>query len=201
MAGYSGSMELLEVYDSQLVPLGNAIYRTRKEFVEELTIVFKKYYKQIAEGKEEVDLRYSSQLEQAEYEMLIRQSQKKDIAVQHTSVGIHKDDLELSMNAVPIKKTGSQGQQKTFLVALKLAQFEFLKKVKGVTPILLLDDIFDKFDVDRVKQILKLVAHESFGQILITHTNEERMRQLLSDFHGAYSLFKVEDNRVNTIQS
>lgn len=198
MAGYSGSAELLEVYDDQLAPLGTFIHQKRSDFVAQLTEVFKKYYAIISGGNEQVELGYHSQLNESDFQWLIKQSFSKDRIVQHTSVGIHKDDLELKMNDLAIKKIGSQGQQKTFLVALKLAQFDFLKQVKGLKPLLLLDDIFDKFDVDRVKHLIELVSKDSFGQIFITHTNEERMRNLLKDFHGSYNLYKV-DKEVITI--
>lgn len=199
--GHTGALELLEVYNQQLVPLANSIYNAREDFVSHLTKVFKRYYALISESKEEVGLNYVSQLRNASFEHLIKKSQNSDLAAQHTTIGIHRDDLELTMNDMPIKKIGSQGQQKTFLVSLKLAQFEFLNQVKGIKPLLLLDDIFDKFDADRVMQILNLVSEDSFGQIFITHTNELRMKELLKDFHGAYSLFRVENGDVININS
>lgn len=196
MRGFSGSSELLDVYDEQLAPLADVVYAARSNFVSELSEVFKKYYALISDDKEEVSLRYNSPLSEASLADLLKQNHSKDMYAQRTTTGVHKDDLELEMNGMPIKKIGSQGQQKTFLVSLKLAQFEFLKHVKGITPVLLLDDIFDKFDADRVLQILHLVAKDSFGQIFITHTNEARMRELLQDFHGAYALFRVDNGQV-----
>lgn len=199
MRGHSSAGDLLQVYDDQLEPLASLIYQRRKNFVDELTEVFKKYYALISDEKEDVGLDYLSQLQDESMGELLRQNRQKDLYAQRSSVGVHKDDLVLEMNGMPIKKIGSQGQQKTFLVSLKLAQFEFLKKVKGIKPVLLLDDIFDKFDADRVMQILHLVAEDSFGQIFITHTNEGRMKELLKNFHGAYSLFKVENGQVTNI--
>jgi DNA replication and repair protein RecF len=196
MRGYSGATDLLSIYNDQLAPLAKSIYNVRAKFVQELTEVFKKYYALISNAKEVVELEYVSQLNDTSMEILLAKSINKDMAVQHTTVGIHKDDLELKMNGNSIKKIGSQGQQKTFLVSLKLAQFEFLKKIKKIKPVLLLDDIFDKFDVGRVMEILNLVSDKSFGQILITHTNEHRMNELLKSFHGSYSLFRVKDGQV-----
>jgi DNA replication and repair protein RecF len=195
------SDELLEIYNEQLIPVGNRIFEKRRNFVSMLTPVFKHYYFAISEGKENVDLVYSSQLTDNSFEDLILKSQRNDIQGQTTSSGVHKDDLELIMDANSIRKIGSQGQQKTFLVALKLAQFDFIRKIKNITPILLLDDIFDKFDVNRVMQILHLVSDDNFGQIFITHTNESRMRELLSGFPESFTLFRVENNNVIPVNS
>ena len=123
-------------------------------------------------------------------------AREKDLLLQYTTTGIHKDDLILNLNGTHIKLTGSQGQQKTYLVSLKLAQFEFLKEVNKILPLLLLDDIFDKFDASRVRQILKLVGDKSFGQIFITHTNLERMNIILKELDIDHKLFLVEDRKV-----
>lgn len=201
MRVHTGSKDLLEVYNNQIVPLGSLINKQRKEFVDKLSPVFKQFYKLISEGKESVDINYISKLNDKDFGDLLVDHQHKDLMSQYTTVGIHKDDLELIMDGTPIKKTGSQGQQKTFLVALKLAQFSFLKEIRGIPPLLLLDDIFDKFDLGRVRQILHLVADKSFGQIFITHTNEERMKKLLEEFENNYYLYKVEAGNINKIES
>lgn len=200
LGGRTSGNDLLEIYNNQLIPLAENIHKTRTRFVDELTKVFQNYYSLISQEKEQVSLEYASQLNDNKYGDLLRKFYQKDLAAQYTCMGIHKDELILKMNDLPIKKIGSQGQQKTFLVALKLAQFDFLKTVKEIKPILLLDDIFDKFDVDRVAQILELVADESFGQIFITHTNEERMRKLLSNFHSSHKLFKVDSGQVTSLK-
>ena len=192
----SGGKDLLEVYDEQLIPLGTKIYSKRNEFIDELVPVFKNFYSTISEGKENVDLRYQSHLSDKNFDEILAMSHQNDLMSQTTTKGIHKDDLELILDDNPIKKIGSQGQQKTFLVALKMAQFSFISKIKNITPILLLDDIFDKFDVNRVKQILHLVSDDDFGQIFITHTNEQRMIELLSDFPESYTLFNVKNNSI-----
>lgn len=188
--------DLLEIYTEQLIPAGIRIFEKRKSLLNELVPIFKDFYSSISQDKEIVDLKYISQLSNSDFGELLSKSIRNDIQMQTTTTGIHKDDLELMMGENSIRKIGSQGQQKTFLVALKLAQFSFIRKVKNITPLLLLDDIFDKFDVHRVKQILHLVSDENFGQIFITHTNETRMRELLSDFPENYSIFRVENNNV-----
>ena len=191
--------ELFDVYTEQLIPLGETIYQERKLFVEKLTPIFQHYYNTISDQKELVAIEYRSNLDENSFEHLLKQTIRRDKSAQHTTNGIHKDDLELTLNGQPMKRIASQGQQKTFLVALKLAQFAFLKEIKNIDPVLLLDDIFDKFDEMRVKQILKLVASNDFGQIFITHHNQERMQDLLRDFDGHYSLFKVQNNEVENL--
>ncbi len=201
MGRHSGSSDLLSIYDEQLIPLGEIIHKGRKDFVSKLVPVFKKFYERISRGKEIVDIQYSSQLYDGNFSELLKQNHRKDLIAQHTSIGVHKDDLNLLMHETPIKKTGSQGQQKTFLVALKLAQFSFLNEINQIPPILLLDDIFDKFDGTRVMEILHIVSDEEFGQIFITHTNEIRMRELLKELSGSYSLFHVAEGKINLIDS
>jgi len=183
--------DLLDIFDEQLIELGNAIFSQRKQFIHDYIPVFHNYYSVISGGEESVELVYLSQLNSENFAEQLKNSRERDLAVQFTSVGIHKDDLVLNLNGTSIRKIGSQGQQKTYLVSLKLAQFEFLKQVNKVLPILLLDDVFDKFDANRVKKILKLVADESFGQIFITHTNMDRMKALLDELGNNYKLFVV----------
>lgn len=191
LQGGNTQLDLLDIFDNQLIELGNEIYSERKKFIKEFTPVFNKYYSDISGGEESVELVYQSQLNSGEFEGKLRSCRNKDMVVQFTTTGIHKDDLVLNLNGTSIKRIGSQGQQKTYLVSLKLAQFEFLKKVNKVLPILLLDDVFDKFDSHRVKQIIQLVADESFGQIMITHTNMERMKVLLKELDVDHKLFHV----------
>jgi len=195
--GETASMsELLDIFDEQLIGLCNEIYKVRKNFIEKFTPVFNHYYQFISSGNEQVELIYQSQLNDGDFKDIIRNAREKDLLLQYTTTGIHKDDLILNLNGTHIKLTGSQGQQKTYLVSLKLAQFEFLKEVNKILPLLLLDDIFDKFDASRVRQILKLVGDKSFGQIFITHTNLERMNIILKELDIDHKLFLVEDRKV-----
>lgn len=197
--GRGHGSDLLDVYDQQLAPLGMSIHEQRNKFVEQLSPIFQDFYSKISNGNELVSLRYNSQLSEKDYSELLMACRTKDCMVQHTSCGVHKDDLELLMDNVAIKKIGSQGQQKTFLLALKLAQFKFISEVKKVAPILLLDDIFDKFDQHRVREILNIVSSDNFGQIFITHTNELRMKEMLQEFEDNYALFLVDNKKIKPV--
>ena len=154
--------------------------------------IFKERYKVISNGNEVVNLSYKSDLFEDSLLTLLNKNLNKDKALQYTSVGIHKDDLKFEIENYPIKKFGSQGQQKSFLIALKLAQFDFIKAQSGVTPILLLDDIFDKLDENRVSQIIALVDNENFGQIFITDTHPERTENAVKQVHQTYQIFNLK---------
>jgi len=186
--------DTLDIWDEQLIHLGSDIYQKRVQFTRELVPVFQKFYNTISNERENVRLEYSSQLQEEGMRKLLTDNMEKDRILQYTAVGVHKDDLFLTIEGHPIKKSGSQGQQKTFLVALKFAQFEFIKKIKEFPPILLLDDIFDKFDQQRVGQIIHLVSDNNFGQIFITDTSEERLLNILNERKIDYRLFKVQEN-------
>lgn len=193
------SYELLDVFDRQLVEYGSEIYKKRVEFIGEFIPVFNRYYQFISGGHEPVELIYQSQLNEGDFSEKLKQARHKDIVLKYSTVGIHKDDLILNLDGEQIKRIGSQGQQKTYLVSLKFAQFEFLQKHKGFPPLLLLDDVFDKLDIKRVRQILKLVNDNSFGQIFITHTNLDRMKGILDELNIDHKLFSVYSGKVNTI--
>lgn len=183
--------ELLDIFDAQLVELGNRIYVERKKFIQKFIPVFERLYGFISKGNESVELLYESQLNNGDFANLLKKARPRDLMLQHSSCGIHRDDLVLHLEGRAIKKTGSQGQQKTYLVSLKLAQFEFLMAENNISPLLLLDDVFDKFDEDRVRQILKLVVDDSYGQIFITHTNLDRMKSILKELNIEHKLFYV----------
>lgn len=183
--------DTLAVYDDQLSQRSTALYEKRKAFMETFIPVFNTRYQDISEGNERVDLEYESQLHQNSHKALLESSLEKDKILQYTSTGIHKDDINFLLEAQPIKKFGSQGQQKTFLIALKLAQFDFLKKQTGGAPLLLLDDAFDKLDQKRVTQIISLVDQNDFGQIFLTDTHEERTLNALHSLKSSYELFKL----------
>ena len=183
--------DTLAVYNDQLSQRSTALYEKRKAFMETFIPVFNTRYQDISEGNERVDLEYESQLHQNSHNALLESSLEKDKILQYTSTGIHKDDINFLLEAQPIKKFGSQGQQKTFLIALKLAQFDFLKKQTGGAPILLLDDAFDKLDQKRVTQIISLVDQNDFGQIFLTDTHEERTLNALHSLKSSYELFKL----------
>ena len=186
----------LSVYNEQLILYGTQIYEKRKEFLKEFVPIFNEKYQIISNDKEHVSLHYKSQLEDLSFEELLKRNLEKDKILQYTSVGVHKDDLSFEIGTYPVKKFGSQGQQKSYLIALKLAQFEFIKRQSNITPILLLDDIFDKLDEQRVAQIIELVNKDEFGQIFITDTHFERTETVVKQSNKPYEIFnlsKLED--------
>jgi len=190
------NIETIEIWDEQLIKLGTSIYNKRVKFIKELLPVFQKYYEFISDGNEKVKLIYNSQLHDFDFAELLTNSIERDRILQYTTTGTHKDDLIFKLDDFLIKKNGSQGQQKTFLVALKLAQFDYMKNIYGFKPILLLDDVFDKFDLLRVKQIIKLVADNNFGQIFITDTHRERVKNILNESSIEYRLYNVIDGNI-----
>ncbi|EGV44291.1 DNA replication and repair protein RecF [Bizionia argentinensis JUB59] len=183
--------DTLEVYNTQLDQYGHEIHDKRQAFLEDFIPIFKARYQAISNGNESVELVYESDLANEQLETLLRNVINKDKAIQYTSVGIHKDDLIFNISEHPIKKFGSQGQQKSFLIALKLAQFDFIKSKSHVNPILLLDDIFDKLDEQRVSQIIKLVDDENFGQLFISDTHADRTEAVIKQVHQSYEMFKL----------
>ncbi|MGK0414315.1 MAG: DNA replication and repair protein RecF [Polaribacter sp.] len=181
----------LSVYDDQLSEYGARIYQVRKDFLEAFIPIFNEKYQIISGDKEKVNLNYKSQLHDFVMTDLLKKSLMKDKIVQYTTSGIHKDDLSFEIGEYPIKKFGSQGQQKSYLIALKLAQFDFIKQQSNMLPILLLDDIFDKLDENRVSQIIDLVNNDDFGQIFITDTHAERTENILKKGDKPYQIFKL----------
>lgn len=181
----------LEIYDDPITKSGTQIYKKRKNFVEKLNPIVQSFYEIISGGKESVSVVYESHLLEDSFENLLRESLDRDRMLTYTSKGIHKDDLLFDMDSVLIKKIGSQGQQKSFLISLKLAQMSLVKELTGKTPILLLDDIFDKLDDIRVAQLIKLVNQENFGQIFITDTHRERTENVVKKINEESIIFEV----------
>ena len=187
----------IEIYDNELIKYGSELYKKRKVFINEFAPIFLDRYKHIIgrsdlqNYSEEVSLLYKSQLDKVSFKELLSENIARDRIVQFTSVGTHKDDLSFKLNGYSIKKIGSQGQQKSFLIALKLAQFEFIKKHSNLKPLLLLDDIFDKLDDERVGQLIDLVNNENFGQIFISDTHLERTKELIKRTEQSYKLFEL----------
>lgn len=183
--------QTLEVYNEQLNTYASEIFVIRDAFLKSFIPIFKLRYDAISNQSEDVKLSYQSDLFEDNLKALLKSNINKDKLLQYTSVGIHKDDLKFEIENYPIKKFGSQGQQKSFLIALKLAQFDFIKEQSGVTPILLLDDIFDKLDELRVAQIIQLVDDDHFGQIFISDTHAERTENVVKQIHQSYKIFKL----------
>ncbi|MBT8307895.1 MAG: DNA replication/repair protein RecF [Maribacter sp.] len=191
VANHTFDATTLAIYDEQLHTHGTEIFKKRLGFIEAFIPIFKEQYTVISGGNEEVTLSYDSKLLDGDLLGLLAQNIEKDRILQYTSVGIHKDDLSLQIANHPIKKFGSQGQQKSFLIALKFAQFHFIKEQAKTTPILLLDDIFDKLDESRVAQIVGMVENENFGQIFISDTHAERTEEIVKNIHQSYKIFKL----------
>ncbi len=181
--------DTISIYDEQLSNLGQKIHFKRSQFIADFFPVFNKHHQIITDSNETVQMVYESQLNSKNLLSLLEENINKDRVLQYTSVGIHKDDLLFEINHFPIKKFGSQGQQKSFLIALKLAQFEFVKKQSGEKPILLLDDIFDKLDESRVTKIVSMVNADEFGQIFISDTHLERTEAIVKSTQQSYKLF------------
>lgn len=191
VANHTFDPNTLAIYNEQLHTLGTEIHQKRVAFVTSFIPIFKEQYAHISEKEEEIMLSYESQLLDKGLLELLEATVDKDRAIQYTSVGIHKDDLNFTIAGHPIKKFGSQGQQKSFLIALKLAQFHFIKEQAKTTPILLLDDIFDKLDEKRVSQIVALVDNDSFGQIFISDTHAERTENVVKNIRQSYKIFTL----------
>ncbi len=192
-AGGGFDRQMLGIWERQMLKPSDTIYQSRKDFVDEIIPVFQQYYDHISEEREKVKLQYRSQLLKMPLKELFEHNIEKDRIMRYTTSGIHRDDLLLGMNDYPVKDIGSQGQQKSYMVALKLAKFEYIRNKGGIKPILLMDDIFDKFDEKRVSQIIELVSENRFGQIFITDTHKDRMQSVLSDINIEYRLFSIDD--------
>ncbi|MBD3582469.1 DNA replication/repair protein RecF [Flavobacterium selenitireducens] len=183
--------ETLVIYDEQLDVLAQPIFEKRRDFLEQFLPIFNEYHQTISNSSENVQIVYQSHLSQHGMLALLGDHVQRDRALQYTSVGIHKDDLSFEIDGHPIKKFGSQGQQKSFLIALKLAQFEFVKKQSGQKPILLFDDIFDKLDETRVSKIVEMVDNDAFGQLFISDTHPERTEAIVKQTHQSYKIFNL----------
>lgn len=189
--------ELMEVWEEIMAMAGEVVYRKRKEFVNEFIPVFQTFYSSISQGQEQVNLSYESHADNGNLLQQLKDNRQRDRIMGYSLKGVHKDDLVMQLDSYPIKREGSQGQNKTFLIALKLAQFDFLRRTgSNTTPLLLLDDIFDKLDASRVEQIVKLVSGNRFGQIFITDTNRDHLDKILEKVHGEYKVFSVEQGNV-----
>ncbi|MBL0104013.1 MAG: DNA replication/repair protein RecF [Bacteroidetes bacterium] len=189
-------IDSLSIWDEQLIPLGNRIFDVRKEFVEAMLPIFRHYYNFISGGKEEVEIRYDSYLVDDTFSVQLANALEKDRIMQYTTVGTHKDDLLFMIGGFPAKRFASQGQQKSFLVALKLAQFDYMAKQKGMKPILLLDDIYDKLDDKRISRLMELVSKHNFGQIFITDTHTERVLEIFDRIQVDIKCFFLQGGNI-----
>lgn len=190
--------DLLLIMSEQMCGLANYIHEKRADFVNRIAPIFQNYYDRISSSKEIVKIQYESQLNKFDFMELTQNNLIKDTVLKHTSTGIHRDNLEFILSNYPIRKEGSQGQQKSYLIALKMAQFDFIKNASGIRPILLLDDIFDKLDAQRVQQIIHMVSEVHFGQIFITDTDKSHIDSILEELNlnKESTLFYVENGKI-----
>jgi len=191
-----GGDELLDTFGERLSVNASYIYEKRRLFIEEFLPFVSKYYSMVSGATESVGIKYRSDIEHGELSALLSRYKERDLALRYTSAGIHRDDLIFTMGEYPIKTYGSQGQQKSFLVSLKLAQFEIMKRMGGKKPILLLDDVFDKLDINRVEALLDMVSSDSFGQIFITDSNKVRAEKILDKIGGESCVYEMGSGRV-----
>lgn len=188
--------DMLQIYDRQLIEHGQVVYQGRRELTERMRPVVSQFYRLLSGDREQVELTYKSELGDRSFAEVLLASRDRDRVNQFTTSGIHRDDLQLRIGGYPLRKYGSQGQQKSFLIALKLAQYALVAESLGEKPILLLDDLFDKLDAGRVEQLIRLVAGGGFGQILITDCNEGRLHAILDRTGCTYTLLRVENGTV-----
>lgn len=190
-ANHTFNQDTIDIYNEQMHTFGTSIFGKRMAFLEEFLPIFLERYKSISSGNESLNLKYESQLKEDHLLNLLQSNITKDKISQYTNFGIHKDDLIFEIDGHPIKKFGSQGQQKSYLIALKLAQFDFIKTHSKDNPILLLDDIFDKLDETRVEHLITLVDNENFGQLFISDTHAERTEEVIKKVHQTYKMFPL----------
>lgn len=189
----------LEVIDMRMAALAEPVYRARKAFVEELRPIVREYYKAVSGGSEDIDIEYDTELSKAGLDQLLAASFDKDRVLKYTTAGLQRDDLLFTMNGHPIRRCGSQGQQKSFLVSLKFSQYEIMKKKYGFAPILLLDDVFDKLDMGRISNLLQMVASNDFGQIFITDSNKVRMSGIVDGLTQDRAYYETVDGTFKRI--
>ena len=190
-------IDVISIWEEQMASAGEHIYKCRDAFVKEMVPIFQRYYETISGNQEKVALNYISHCQRGPLLEVIQRDRFKDRAVGYSLHGVHRDDLEFMLGDHLMKREGSQGQNKTFVISLKLAQFDFLKRTNSkTTPLLLLDDIFDKLDAGRVEQIVNLVAGDEFGQIFITDTNRDHLDQILSASSHDYRIFHVDNGDI-----
>jgi DNA replication and repair protein RecF len=181
----------LEIWDAPMEQLGEKIYERRLVFVDSFIPIFEKYYQTIGAETETVQMVYRSDFGKGAFTSLLQSNLRKDLAYQYSTVGIHKDDLLFSLNGNPVKKYGSQGQQKSYVIALRLAQYEYIAEICNQKPVLLLDDIFDKLDSTRILKLIDLVSSDFFGQVIITDTESERLELIFKERNAEFRIFDI----------
>ncbi|MGM9803729.1 MAG: DNA replication/repair protein RecF [Muribaculaceae bacterium] len=197
--GYTDPL-LYETVEHQLIESGTMLHNTRQQWIERFSPIFMRYYSAIAGGAETVHLELNSHLNQCSMAQVLNENRQRDMVVGYTTHGVHRDDINLLLDMHPMRKVGSQGQCKTYTIALRLAQYDFLKEQSTALPILLLDDIFDKLDAERVERIVKVVSDNQFGQIFITDTNRSHLDNIIKTLNSSYKIFNVESGCCTVIE-
>ncbi|SIN99528.1 DNA replication/repair protein RecF [Algoriphagus halophilus] len=187
---------LLDGYDTELIELSIILSKRRNELLEEVAPLLQSHYADISQGQELVNIEYDTQAIQTDFEAYFKSQRKKDLITKNSNAGIHKDDFKFQIGEHPIRKIGSQGQQKSFIISLKLAQFKIFEKAKGEKPILLLDDIFDKLDDLRIAKMMELISHHTFGQIFLTDARPERSKKILSELDSEVFYFSLKAGKI-----
>lgn len=182
---------ICQILDEQMIPLGNFIFTRRQDFIQNISPIFQKHYQQLSDGREEVEIQYQSGLLESTYEAGLQGASVADARSGFSNFGVHKDDFLFLINGQPVKRYGSQGQQKSFSLALRLAQFDYSYERKKIKPILLLDDIFDKLDKARISELLNMVGQDHFGQVFISDTDEHRVKQILGEFGIQHQILAI----------
>ncbi len=194
-------MQAIQIWDIQMIEIGQRIHERRKSFLEHLKPVLQEFYDFLTDNKETIDIEYVSQINDKNYSDVLREAFDKDRFAQYSTAGTHKDDYVFKMNSYPVKRFGSQGQQKSFLMALKLAQFSYTCQVKKIKPLLLLDDIFDKLDEKRVAKVIELAGDGKLGQVFISDTHLERIQSLFAQLDLPYKCFRIEENTLTEVNN
>lgn len=190
---------LLEVINFRMSAAAEPVYQARKRFVEDMKPLVSEYYKTLSGDSEKVDIEYDTELSKAQLDQILESSFERDRIMKYTTCGIQRDDFIFTMNGHPIRRYGSQGQQKSFLVSLKFAQYELMKKRYGFAPVLLLDDVFDKLDMGRISNLLQMVASKDFGQIFITDSNKVRMAGIVDNLTMDRAYFDTSNGNFERI--
>ena len=195
-------LDLIDSFDKIIIETGQAIYMARKKFISKFVPKLVHRYANISDEKEKINIKYQSDLNMnTDFRKLLKDSLTRDVILRRTSRGIHRDDYNLEIDGYPMKKFASQGQQKSLIISLKIAQFEIMREERGFKPIILMDDVFDKLDDQRIRKIMSLVAGHTFGQIFVTDARPERTLSIFESIQSEKSIFQIHDGRVNMISS
>lgn len=193
--------DLIETFDQSLLITGKKIHALRRKFIDRFLPVLQRLYSDISDHKEIIEIRYRSDIEEADFEKLLKETLHKDILLNRTSIGIHRDDYLIKIDGYPMKKFASQGQQKSLIVSLKIAQFEIMREESGFKPILLMDDVFDKLDDQRIEKIMNLVAGHTFGQIFVTDARPERTLSIFESIDSGIKIFQIHEGKAQLLSS